>query len=323
MESSMQASRKYELDCQYLNSCFLGNGEGNRQKLVETLTSRDSQELKLIHQTFRALYNQDLHHVLSTIRHNDELANAVYLRMSEPQERDAEIIREALFGRRVNVNTLVEVVSTRSSTELHSIKQAYRFRYNSEIEQDMAHTISATFKEILLTILKSSPKYGGRIDTSMAMCDAKTLYEAMETGNSVDWKTITSLLTQRNTPQIKSILSAYKELYGHEFSKFLKSNKCGKFGTEMRMVIQGIQFPGKFFAKQLRGALQSGGDGREILTRVVITRLEIDVREMSNVFAVKTGWSLGNFVRREFNSAGGDKGYDFAGEFLLGLLRHC
>lgn len=24
MESSMQASRKYELDCQYLNSCFLG-----------------------------------------------------------------------------------------------------------------------------------------------------------------------------------------------------------------------------------------------------------------------------------------------------------
>lgn len=157
----------------------------------------------------------------------------------------------------------------------------------------------------------------------MAMCDAKTLYEAMETGNSVDWKTITSLLTQRNTPQIKSILSAYKELYGHEFSKFLKSNKCGKFGTEMRTIIRGIQFPGKFFAKQLRGALQSGSDGREILTRVVITRLEIDVREMSNVFAAKTGWSLGNFVRREFNSAGGDKGYDFTGEFLLGLLRHC
>ncbi|KAG5529425.1 hypothetical protein RHGRI_029972 [Rhododendron griersonianum] len=146
----------------------------------------------------------------------------------------------------------------------------------------------------------------------------------METGNSVDWKTITSLLTQGNTPQIKSILSAYKELYGHEFSMFLKSNKCGKFGTEMRSVIRGIQFPGKFFAKQLRGALQSSGDGREILTRVVITRLEIDVREMSNVFAAKTGWSLGNFVRREFNSAGGgDKGYDFAGEFLLGLLRHC
>lgn len=53
---------------------FAGNGEGNRQKLVETLTSRDSQELKLIHQTFRALYNQDLHHVLSNIRNNDAMA---------------------------------------------------------------------------------------------------------------------------------------------------------------------------------------------------------------------------------------------------------
>ncbi|KAH7860165.1 hypothetical protein Vadar_010105 [Vaccinium darrowii] len=317
----MQTSRKYELDCQYLNSCFLGNGEGNRQKLVEILTSRDSQELKHIRRTFAALYNQDLHWVLSTIRNNDALANVVYLRMSEPQERDAEIIREALFGWRVNINTLIEVVSTRSSSELHSIKQAYRSRYSSEIEQDMAHKISGSFKEILLTFLKSSPKYGGRVDISMSLCDAKTLYEAMDCGNSVDWKTIMSLLTQRNTPQIKSILSAYKELYGHEFSKFLKSNKCGKFGTEMRIVIQGIQFPAKFFAKQLRGALQGGGgggDGREILSRVVITRLETDVREISNVFAAKTGWSLGNFVRREFNSS-----YGLVGEFLLGLLRHC
>lgn len=53
---------------------FAGNGEGNRQKLVEILTSRDSQELKIIRQTFAALYNQDLHRVLSTIRNNDALA---------------------------------------------------------------------------------------------------------------------------------------------------------------------------------------------------------------------------------------------------------
>ncbi|XP_028115325.1 probable inactive poly [ADP-ribose] polymerase SRO4 [Camellia sinensis] len=69
----------------------------------------------------------------------------------------------------VNLSTVIEVVSTRSSSELHSIKQAYSFHYNSEIEEDIAHKTNGNFKEILLTVVKSSGKYGGRVDMSMAM----------------------------------------------------------------------------------------------------------------------------------------------------------
>ncbi|KAI7993034.1 Annexin D1 [Camellia lanceoleosa] len=83
---------------------------------------------------------------------------------------DAEIVRKALWwGWRVNLSTVIEVVSTRSSSELHSIKQTYSFRYNSEIEEDIAHKTNGNFKEILLTVVKSSGKYGGRVDMSMAM----------------------------------------------------------------------------------------------------------------------------------------------------------
>ncbi|KAA8546843.1 hypothetical protein F0562_003233 [Nyssa sinensis] len=327
MSSSIQTSRKYELDCQYLNSCFSGNGAVNKQKLVELLTRRNLQELRLIRQTYSTLYNQDLLRVLSNIRINNAFANVVCLRITEPQERDAELVRDALFGWRVNLNTVIEVASTRSSSELHFIKQAYSCRYNSNLEQDIAQKTDGTFKEILLAILKSSGKFGGRVDMSMAMCDAKILYEALESGNSVDWKTIMSLISERNSGQIKAILISYKELYGCEFSKFLKSNKCGKFGKDLRIVIQGIQYPQKFFAKQLRGALQS--DAQEIVTRIIITRLGIDIKDISNVFAAKTGWSLGNLVRREFSTAGSgnntsaDKDYGLVAEFLLGLLKHC
>ncbi|CAL5323876.1 unnamed protein product [Camellia sinensis] len=326
MESSMRASRKYELDCQYLNSCFSGNNgaAANRQKLVELVTCRDSQELKLVRQAFTALYNQDLLHLLSNARNNDAFANVVYLRINDAQERDAEIVREALWGWRVNLSTVIEVVSTRSSSELHSIKKAYSFRYNSEIEEDIAHKTNGNFKEkILLTVVKSSGKYGGRVDMSMAMCDAKTLYEAMESGNSVDWKTIMSLLKERDTSQIKAILVAYKQLYGHDFSKFLKSNKCGKFGNDLRIVIRGLQNPQKFFAKKLRGALQSSGEARDVLSRIIISRLEIDIKDISNAFAAKTGWSLGNFVRREFNNSSAGQTYGLAGELLLGFLKRC
>ncbi|PON63862.1 Annexin repeat [Parasponia andersonii] len=50
------------------------------------------------------------------------------------------------------------------------------------------------------------------------MCDAKTLFEAIESGKAVDEKTIISVLSQRNTGQLRSIWDSYKQLYGSEFS---------------------------------------------------------------------------------------------------------
>ncbi|XP_034689599.1 annexin A13-like [Vitis riparia] len=331
MESrSTQASKKYQLDCQYLNSCFSGNDPNNiitKQKLVELLTTRSQQELKLIRQTYITLYNKDLLHVLSGIRKNDAFANLVHLRLSEPQDRDADIVRDALFGGRVNLNAVIEVVCTRSSSELHSVKQAYRFRYNSDVEQDITLKAEGGFKEILLAVLKSSRKYGSKVDRSMAMCDAKTLYEAMESGIFVDWKAVISLMSERNTGQLKAILISYKELYGQEFSKFLKCNKCGKFGKELRVVVRGMQYPERFLAKQLNRARQNS-NAREVVARIIISRLEVDIKNISNVFAAKTRWSLGNLVRREFNTSGSgnshaSKANALLAEFLLGLLKRC
>ncbi|XP_027179894.1 annexin D7-like [Coffea eugenioides] len=323
MASSFQGCRKYQVDCECLNAFFTGNCALKR-KLVEILTSRTMQEMELIRQTYSAVYNQDILHALSNVRRNDPFANMVYLRINEPQERDAELTRDSLFGgNKVNLNVLIELLCTRSSSQLSSIKQAYCNRYGSNIEQDVSQKISGNFKEILLAALKSSNKSASRVDISMAMCDAKTLYEAVESGSSVDWKTIMSTFSSRNAEQIKAILLSYKELYGHEFSKFLKSNKCGNFGKDLRFVVRGIQSPAKFFSRQLRGAMQRG-DTKEVMARIVVTRLDDDIKEINNVFAAKTGWSLGNLVKREFKDSGSQRNSSnvLMAEFLLALLKY-
>lgn len=76
---------------------------------------------------------------------------AAYLRMIEPQERDAEIVRNSLFGNgsSVNLNTLIEIACSRPSSELQCIKQAYRSRYNSDLEQDVTTKINSGFKEVI------------------------------------------------------------------------------------------------------------------------------------------------------------------------------
>ncbi|XP_052193441.1 annexin D2-like isoform X2 [Diospyros lotus] len=314
--NSFQNSKKYEQDCQLINSYCSGNVVSSKENLSEILL-RSPHELKLLRYTYGALYNQDLLHVTSKAQRVDPYLRAAFLRMSEPQIRDAEIMRNSLYGASLNISTLVEVACTRSSSELQVIKQAYSSLYNSKIDQDVALKVNGGFKEILLAVLRSCQNYSGKVSTSMAMCDAKTLYEAMESGKMVDQKTMVSLVSQRNTSQVKAILVSYKQLYGHEFARSLKRSKCGQFGKELRFVIRSIQHPEKFFAKQLR---MKNGDAREILIRIVITRCSIDLKDISRAYTAKTGVSLETLVWKEFKSSK-DKANAVVADILVRLLK--
>ncbi|XAR53065.1 hypothetical protein NMG60_11021462 [Bertholletia excelsa] len=316
--SSFQISKKNEFYCQLIYSYCLGNTPTKMENLMEILL-RNSQELMLLRQTYGALYNQDLLYVVSKAQRNNLYFRAAYLRMSEPQVRDAEMIMNSLHGGSVNLNTLIEVACTRTSPELLIIKQVYRSRYNSNIDQEVALKVTGGFREILLAVFKSCHNNNGRVNMSMAMCDAKTLYEAMQSGKVIDQKTIISVISQRNTSQLKAILVSYKQLYGHELARSLKQTKCGQFGKELRIVIRCIQYPEKFFAKQLR---MRNGDLRELLIRIVITRCEKDIKEISRVYATKTGVSLESLVRKEFSNSK-DKAYGIVAEILRRLIRGC
>ncbi|KAK9134314.1 hypothetical protein Syun_013644 [Stephania yunnanensis] len=326
--SSTQFSKKYELDCQCLHHLLsAGVHANNQQSLVEIFASRSLQEIRLIRQLYSYLYNQDLLHLLSNSHKDNTLYRLAYLRMREPRELDAEIVRDSLFGTRVDLNTLIEVVCTRDSAELQAVKQAYHSRYNLDIEQDVSLKASGNFKEILLAVLRSSRNFGAKVDASMAMCDAKTLYEAMESGKCVDQRTIISLMSQRSTAQLKSVLVAYKQLYGHDFSKSLKRNKCGEFGKDLSVAIKCLQYPEKYFSKKLRKATNNF-DSREALIRIIATRSASNIISINNGYVAKTGSSLESLVRREFsatrsrNGDGTDKINKLVAEILVGLLKY-
>ncbi|XWS39706.1 hypothetical protein CRYUN_Cryun18bG0078000 [Craigia yunnanensis] len=127
-----------------------------------------------------------------------------------------------------------EVQQKEPSSELLKIKHAYQTRYNSDLEKDLTMKVNGGYKEIMLAVLKSCHNYGGKADMSLAMCDAKTLYEALESGKNVDKKTITSVLSQRNNGQVRATLSSYKQLYGHEFGTPLREANVGNLERNFR-----------------------------------------------------------------------------------------
>lgn len=158
-----------------------GNCEINRQKLVEILSEKSLQELEIIRKTYTVVFGRDLLHVISFNQRSNPLRvsseteklrlvqhevyeviisatlkyvvdckikRVAYLRLNEAKARDAEILRSSLFGGSVNLNTVVEIICTRSSYELHCIREHYRSRYQSDAEKDVSMKISGSFSEV-------------------------------------------------------------------------------------------------------------------------------------------------------------------------------
>ncbi|PKU74900.1 Annexin D5 [Dendrobium catenatum] len=76
----------------------------------------------------------------------------VYLQLCEPSDRDAEIIRRAMYANKTDLKLVMEIICTRSSLELLSIKQAYRVKYISLLEQDILTKANGSLKEVIVLL---------------------------------------------------------------------------------------------------------------------------------------------------------------------------
>lgn len=179
--------------------------------------------------------------------------------------------------------------------------------------------------------------HGGRVDATMAMCDAKTLYEAVEISAArVDQRSVLQLLRHRSGDQLRAVLASYRRLYGQELARALKRKdgdtsgggggrrgESSSFPGILRAALRCAELPERHFARAVRAALERGGGAaREALVRTVVTRAGVDVRRVNQAFAAKTGWTLESVVRNEFGSGGTGKSDDgLTGDLLVELLK--
>ncbi|XP_031493091.1 annexin Gh1-like [Nymphaea colorata] len=293
MEASQVISQRDQLDCHVLHSFLSCNGASNCESLKELLTKRSTEDLNRVVEAYRATYNQDILHQLCNIQRRNNFLSLVHLQMMEPRERDAKLLRDALHGPALGSDILIEVFCTRSSSQLQCIKQAYRSQYNRNIEQDISLKAHSTLKEVLTALSSINGAEGSTVDVSMGMCDAKILYEAIESGASTDQRTILSVLTRRNIEQLRTILHCYEQLYGHHISKFLKQKRHGEFGRTLSSVTRCISYPEKHYAKQLKDMWVkrrlATEPATDLMIRVVVAKSGVNIGEIRSAFSKKSG----------------------------------
>lgn len=296
-------------DAQVIKNACRGLGT-DEKSIITLLGHRKASQIKLIKQAYEEVYQEDLIKQLKCEISGD-FEKAICQWVLDPVERDAILIHEALKKGKPDYNLVAEIVCIKSPEELLAVKRAYHKIYKHALEEDVASHTSGKIRKFLVGIVSTYKYHGEEIDEIVAYSDANTLHNEIQDVQSIH-EEIIRIISTRSKQQLLATFNHFKDIHGNSISRALRSSPEHEFFQTVRVAIKCIKYPQKYFAKILRNAIVGLGTDEDVLTRVIVTRAEVDLKEIKELYLERNNIPLDQAVA-------GDTSGDYRA-FLLTLL---
>ncbi|KAI4383482.1 hypothetical protein MLD38_009315 [Melastoma candidum] len=268
-------------DADQLHKAFAGWGT-NEDLIISILAHRNAVQRRSIRQAYANGFGEDLLKDLDKELTSD-FERCVLLWTLDPSERDAYLAYEATKMFTSSNWILMEIVCTRSSLELFAIRQAYHARYKKSLEEDVAAHIVGDFRKLLVPLVSSFRYEGPEVNTTLARSEAKILHEKI-LEKAYNHEEFIRIITTRSKAQLSATLNHYNDEFGQPINKDLKADPNDEYLKLVRATIKCLTAPEKHFEKVLRHAIVKLGTDEWALTRVVVTRSEVDMVRIKEQF---------------------------------------
>ncbi|MFS8005550.1 putative annexin [Helianthus anomalus] len=104
-----------------------------------------------------------------------------------------------------NLGAVTEVICSRTSSQLQTLKQIHHATFGTYLENDIEIQATGDHQKILLACL-SKPCEGPEVDREMAADDAKALYKAGEKKLGTDEKVVVQIFSERSRGHLNYML---------------------------------------------------------------------------------------------------------------------
>jgi hypothetical protein len=298
-------------DCELLRKAFAGWGT-NEELIISILAHRNAAQRKEIRQTYAQTYEEDLLKALDRELTND-FERLVKLWTLDPAERDAYLANEATKRWTSSNQVLVEIACARSPHDLLLARQAYHARFKKSLEEDVAHHTTGDFRKLLVPLVSSYRYEGDEVNMTLAKTEAKILHENISKKAYSD-EDLIRILATRSKAQVNATLNHYKNEFGKDIVEDLEVDPKDEFLSILRATVKCLTYPEKYFEKVLRLAINQRGTDEGGLTRVVVTRAEVDLKIIKDEYYKRNSIPLDRAIAKDTH---GD--YE---KMLLALIGH-
>ncbi|XP_062976939.1 annexin A6 isoform X2 [Elgaria multicarinata webbii] len=297
-------------DAEALYNAMKGFGS-DKEAILDLITSRSNKQRNEICQAYKSLYGKDL---IADLKYEltGKFERLIVGLMRPLEYFDAKEIKDALKGVGTDEKALIEILASRTNKQIHALVEAYRDAYESDLEQDVIADTSGHFKKMLIVLTQGTREDDDVVSEDLVEQDAKDLLEAGELKWGTDEAQFIYILGNRSKQHLRLVFDEYLKIAGKPIEISIREELSGDFEKLMLAVVKNIRSSAEYFADRLFKAMKGLGTRDNTLIRIMVSRSELDMLDIREIFRTKYEKSLHHMIES-----------DTSGEYKKALLKLC
>ncbi|KAL4641779.1 annexin A5 isoform X2 [Arapaima gigas] len=298
-------------DAEVLHKAMKGLGT-DEDAILQLVSARSNAQRQQIKVAYKTLYGKDLIHDLKS-ELSGKFEKLIIALMTEHVAYDVTELRDSIKGAGTDEKVLIEILASRTPSQVREIIAAYKQEYGKNLEDDVAGDTSGYFKRLLVILLQANRPQG--VDTAKVEQDAKELFAAGESKVGTDEEKFINILGNRSFEHLRKVFEAYMKLSGYEIEESIQRETSGSLKSLLLAVAKCARSVPAYFAESLYYSMKGAGTDDHTLIRIMVSRSEVDMLDIraqfrrmfsTSLYKMIKGDASGDYRKTLFLLCGGD-----------------
>uniref|UniRef100_A0A672MUV2 Annexin n=1 Tax=Sinocyclocheilus grahami TaxID=75366 RepID=A0A672MUV2_SINGR len=240
-------------------------GIGTTEKtLIDILTHRSSSQKQAISKAYEETTNRILVNDLKGDTQGN-FENLLVALARPPAVNDAKWLIKAMKGTGTDNSILIEILASRTNKQIKELSALWKVM-------------------IFLTHYKGARDESTNVNADKAREDAKALYHAGEKKLGTDESKFIEILCKRSIPHLRQTILEYKNISGKTLQKSIEKEMSGNLEELLVDIVKCVMSTPAYFAEKVYKSMKGAGTDETTLTRVMVSRGEIDMLDIRAEF---------------------------------------
>ncbi|XP_059191389.1 annexin A2-like [Centropristis striata] len=264
----------------------------DEQTIIDVLTKRTYLQRRDIAFAYERRAKKDMISALKGAL-SGSLETVILGLMKSTTQYDASLIRGSIKGAGTDEETLIEVLCSRSNDELVEIKKVYQELFKKDLDKDVKGDTSGNFAKLLLALVETKRAApSGIVDYEKIDQDARALFEAGLMIKGTDVPTWIAIMSERSVPHLQKVFGRYRSYSPYDMQESIRKEVKGDLQQSFLVLVQCFENKQLYFANRLHEAMKGKSAKEKILTRIIVSRCEVDLKKICSEYKANYGESL-------------------------------
>ena len=183
----------------------------------------------------------------------------------------------------------MEMLTSKTIKELKIIEDAYKQDTGKDLKKDIQDTYKGAIGKNLLNLFTTPRTSNSKPDKKECQKYANKLCENKKGPN--DWvedeNLFKEIFIERSPEELVLIARYYLKITGNNFIDVIEKNAKGQNKILLREILYNNAMPQELFAEKIYLAIKGLGTNEEVLSRVLVSRCEVDMDAMRDMYLAK------------------------------------